>query len=530
MPQGASDSESARALPRIEAYVSPISVAQGDTIDVHVSIDAPSFDLRILREGFLTVEYLSIDDVPGFAQATPDSAWEGAGWSPTVSIAIQPDWPSGLYVVELSEPGFWTSFAVFTVREDDPGSTARILFQSAVATWQAYNNWGGKCFYDVLSTDNQRAYTLSFERPYKPSLGRGYIGDELHLARWLESNGFAVEYCTNLDTHADPNLLSHYDLFVDAWHDEYWSKEMRDNVENRIASGGNVAFFGANTCWWQIRFSPGMDQIICYKEAALDPLFGVEDSLVTVLWRDPPVNRPENAMTGVSFAHGGAPQDTGLGYTVHRDDHWVLAGTGLVNGQEFGAADGIIGVELDGALFEWQDGVPVVTGEDGTPLSFAILATAPGDRGYATLGIFQGPGTVFNAASITWTLGLAANPVVQTITNNVFTALLSEPTRVELPPGAIGFKLHPSFPNPARGAAGLRFEVPSRGRVRLSVYDVGGRLVRVLADAELDRGEHRAAWDGRETGGAGVAPGTYFVRLDAGGRTETRKVVFLSHE
>jgi hypothetical protein len=44
---------------------------------------------------------------------------------------------------------------------------------------------------------------------------------------------------------------------------------------------------------------------VCYRDAAEDPLAGINDALVTVEWTSRPVNRPENALTGTSFRRGG---------------------------------------------------------------------------------------------------------------------------------------------------------------------------------------------------------------------------------
>src|SRR5262249_6028206 len=121
---------------------------------------------------------------------------------------------------------------------------------------------------------------------------------------WLEHNGFEVEYGTSLDLHADPDFLNNYQLLLSVGHDEYWSKEMRDNVESFIAHGRNVAFFSGNVCWWQVRFENNNRTMVCYKDASLDPLTGHDNNRVTVRWRDTPVNRPENQLTGVSFANG----------------------------------------------------------------------------------------------------------------------------------------------------------------------------------------------------------------------------------
>jgi flagellar hook assembly protein FlgD len=66
----------------------------------------------------------------------------------------------------------------------------------------------------------------------------------------------------------------------------------------------------------------------------------------------------------------------------------------------------------------------------------------------------------------------------------------------------------------------------SAGRARLSVYDVTGRLVRVVRDQEWPAGEHVVEWNGRTDAGAAAA-GIYFVRFEAGERRQTERVVFL---
>ncbi len=83
-------------------------------------------------------------------------------------------------------------------------------------------------------------------------------------------------------------------------------------------------------------------------------------------------------------------------------------------------------------------------------------------------------------------------------------------------------------PNPFRGATVLTFDVTEDGPVTLRVYDVGGRRVRTLVDADL-RGPVRrtVAWDGTDDRGHEVDSGVYFFRLDAGGETRSRKGLLL---
>lgn len=88
-----------------------------------------------------------------------------------------------------------------------------------------------------------------------------------------------------------------------------------------------------------------------------------------------------------------------------------------------------------------------------------------------------------------------------------------------------GFELATPAPNPSAGALDLRFSVPTRGHVTVRVYDVAGRRVRTLVDEVLEADRHRIAWDGRTDDGDRAASGLYFVRLQAGDLTQTRKAV-----
>jgi flagellar hook assembly protein FlgD len=68
---------------------------------------------------------------------------------------------------------------------------------------------------------------------------------------------------------------------------------------------------------------------------------------------------------------------------------------------------------------------------------------------------------------------------------------------------------------------------PQAGEVRLVVYDLAGREVRVLANGRLEADDYRARWDGRNESGQRVSGGMYVVRLEAEGRALVRRLVLL---
>jgi hypothetical protein len=89
---------------------------------------------------------------------------------------------------------------------------------------------------------------------------------------------------------------------------------------------------------------------------------------------------------------------------------------------------------------------------------------------------------------------------------------------------AAAFMLYPCRPNPFNPSTVIRFDLPVDGMVRLSVYDVSGRLVRRLVDESLPGGTHEAIWDGRDVSGRGMPSGSYMARIEFGGRTRTTRL------
>ena len=81
--------------------------------------------------------------------------------------------------------------------------------------------------------------------------------------------------------------------------------------------------------------------------------------------------------------------------------------------------------------------------------------------------------------------------------------------------------------NPSRGGAVLRCALPASARVKVSVHDVAGRLVRELVNEPLAAGTHEFAWDGRGVDGERVAPGVYLARLQSGERVASARLVVL---
>jgi protocatechuate 3,4-dioxygenase beta subunit len=84
------------------------------------------------------------------------------------------------------------------------------------------------------------------------------------------------------------------------------------------------------------------------------------------------------------------------------------------------------------------------------------------------------------------------------------------------------FALHQNYPNPFNPSTVIPYDLASTGRVRITVYDVTGRPVATLLDAQQNGGRHQLAFNA-----VGLPSGVYMVRLEAGGQVMVRKLTLL---
>jgi hypothetical protein len=84
-----------------------------------------------------------------------------------------------------------------------------------------------------------------------------------------------------------------------------------------------------------------------------------------------------------------------------------------------------------------------------------------------------------------------------------------------------------SYPNPFNPATHISFAVEQEDRVTLTVFDITGRRVAILADQTFEPGIHTVTWKGRDESGREVPSGTYLVQMEAAGSGDTRKVMLV---
>ncbi|MCA1619120.1 MAG: hypothetical protein LC795_07380 [Acidobacteria bacterium] len=428
----------------IEGYASVTSVSPSGDIQFCVRIESVNltpFKIDFYRKGQIEekMEGYSVEARAKNYPIPSNVSSVGCGWPSAYQLKIPQSWRTGVYVARLTTleltPEAKTD-VLFIVKPAVPGEKSKILFQSTVNTFQAYNNWDNRGSY----YDPPYPLIVSFDRPEetldngKPETGNTFQAWESNFIEWLDTNGIEVEYCTNVDIHQNADLLSNYQLLLSVGHDEYWSEKMRSNVEFFIETGGNVAFFSGNVCYYKVEFKNNERQMEgrwTWGNECGNP----ENSLVGVGWDN-----------GTGHHHGAGwygskPEQRTDNYIVRKSSHWVFTGTDLIDGQGFGGTHGILGYET----------CALVRRHKGTPHNFITLADAdlmhwddePGyvtTPGYATMGIYTADGTVFTASTTGWALGLVPrldppNPVpqpspqVSQITHNVLRRLAASQIR-----------------------------------------------------------------------------------------------------
>ena len=344
----------------IEGYASAVSALPGDNVPLHVST-APAARYRVVvyRLGWYRgLGARRIECLPGCRTdeqgaartvGAPDTntGLLDAGWPVTDTLRVPGDAVSGYYLVEFvltSGPQAGAAAFTYVIVRAPAGRHSNAIVQVPVNTWQAYNDWGGKSLYDNLSTDGRRANRVSFDRPYDwaPKPGGQPLEWEYPLVRWLERSGYDVSYQTDVDTDANPGSLLGHRLVITAGHGEYWSKTIRDAFEKARDTGGNLAFMGANTGYWQVRYEDSGNTIVAYK-SRYDPEPNL--ALKTTMFRDLVPPRYECELLGIQsqgVALNWPPSDyNAVGASL--SDPW-MRGTGF---RAAAVVRGIVSVESD---------------------------------------------------------------------------------------------------------------------------------------------------------------------------------------
>ncbi|MFN0152543.1 MAG: FlgD immunoglobulin-like domain containing protein [bacterium] len=117
-----------------------------------------------------------------------------------------------------------------------------------------------------------------------------------------------------------------------------------------------------------------------------------------------------------------------------------------------------------------------------------------------------------------------AAPDSVTVSINAVTSVEPGGNEVGLPASSAIASLGVARPNPARPETEILWSLAAPAEMSLSILDVSGRRVRLVASGRYSPGAFSSVWDGRDDDGSPVASGHYFYQLEAGDFRETRKL------
>ncbi|HEY0756888.1 MAG TPA: N,N-dimethylformamidase beta subunit family domain-containing protein [Ktedonobacteraceae bacterium] len=358
-----------------------------------------------------------------------------AGWSVSYSWTVPANAVTGIYLAQFTDTNGKFTYCTFVVRGNRPADYAYIR---PTTTDAAYNPWGGWSLYSNPGVGVQ----VSCNRPDWNGGGTGGLLQlEIQAIKWLERQGYNLSYLSMQDAHENPAWLKQYGAVLSGGHNEYWTREVRDGIEAALVSGVGLGFLGANAAYWQMRFEAdhagnASRTITCYKVAtsagpalSLDPYYGVDNSRVTALWRDPVLNRPESALCGIMFVDlvvGNPPLKTSWSVAMQPSQTY-LGGTGLQAGAAYG-------FDLVGDEFDKQ--------QSGSPANLQIIgssrvtrASGGDDTQHTSTYIAPSGALVFASGSHAFTFALDTYrwsfagtpytvPGIQQLMSNILPALL----------------------------------------------------------------------------------------------------------
>jgi flagellar hook assembly protein FlgD len=71
-----------------------------------------------------------------------------------------------------------------------------------------------------------------------------------------------------------------------------------------------------------------------------------------------------------------------------------------------------------------------------------------------------------------------------------------------------------AYPNPFSDLLYISFSVPDDGATKIRIFDITGKLVKILVDKDCEKGNHIITWDGKNEEGETVSHGLYFYLVE----------------
>jgi hypothetical protein len=296
----------------IEAFASVTSASCGQIVRLFVSTPAPTTKVTAWRMGYYGNKgarpILTSGAFKTAKQSKPviDKATRSphAAWKLSYAMKIDGRFVPGSYLLKFTDSKGGQAYVPLVIT--DPTSHAPLAMMSEPLTWQAYNGWGGASAYNSSAGRDKRSLVTSLDRPLSGNHGMAtYMSDEYPLIWLMESRGLDTAYMTELDVHVHPEILRNHRAVVLGAHAEYWSPRVRGGFDAARNAGVNIALFGANTGYWQVRpmnSSFGANRSFAiYRDPAIDPVNSTAPQTTSTLFRALPNAIPESQLFGEQY-------------------------------------------------------------------------------------------------------------------------------------------------------------------------------------------------------------------------------------
>jgi Domain of unknown function (DUF4082)/Bacterial Ig-like domain/Bacterial Ig domain len=460
----------------IDGFATQMSVQPGGTLKFKVNTPSTNYEVDIIRVGWYGGDggrqVATLSPSAPLPQTQPNCLYDNTSgmtdcgnWNVSASWQVPATAVPGFYVANfIRDDQAGASEYPFVV--SSPTSHSDIAVQTDDQTWEAYNDYGGNSLYvgTFPNSSDNRAYKVSYNRPFDNSGTENFANAELPLIEFVERNGYDVSYLTGVDVSQNPALIKNHKVFVSSGHDEYWNEQQRDGVEAARKAGVNMMFLSGNEVFWKTRFENAIDgsntpyrTLVSYKETKVEQKIDPNQEW-TGSWRDPSLSppydggRPENALTGTLFDVNGYRADAiQIPASYKQDRIWRNTSVATSNSTTTLPA-GTLGYEWDG---DPDNGFRPPGTVD---LSSTTVNITTGQYVLSDYGNTYGTGTVthnlvmyrdttsdalvFGAGTVQWSWGLDSqhifppgapasaptSPVVQQATVNVLADMGVQPT------------------------------------------------------------------------------------------------------
>jgi hypothetical protein len=225
-----------------------------------------------------------------------------------------------------------------------------------------------------------------------------------------------------------------------------------------------------------------------------------------------------------------------IAFTVNTDEGWQSTGVNLVSGDHILiVSEGIWNNSNENisSLEDWRkpDGY-----SGGAATSLFLVPQLSRYSLVGKIGLNGAPfavGSMYNTSvSTSGQLYLAVNDsryddnfgyLVSFITHNQLTEMKDNDKKYI----ADSYNISQNYPNPFNPVTNIDYQVPQAELVSINIYDISGRLIKILRNEWQNSGIHSVSWDGTNDNGTTVSSGNYFYQVKIGSNVATKKMILL---